>query len=319
VDQRTANILTVDLEDWYHILDADGAPRREEWDGLESRVVANTERLLAAFEEFGARATFFTVGWIARRQPGLVRRIAEAGHEIASHSFWHEILQRHDRESLAADLGASRRLLEDLSGAPVRGFRAPGSSLTRESAWAFDVIVEQGFAYDASLCPGYSSHGGFASPFAHPHRVRCDAGELPEIPAATIGLLGRRFVYSGGGYLRLLPYAFVRAAIARENRAGWPSNVYLHPREIDPEQPRMRLPLVRRFKYYVGLAGSERKLRALLREHRFVGAWEWLEAHAARLEGRVLDVRAVAAARPPRPDAARVPPPPPSDPLVARG
>jgi polysaccharide deacetylase family protein (PEP-CTERM system associated) len=311
VDERFPNILTVDVEEWFHILDLKGGYARDDWAGLESRVGSNIDRGLEIFDRAGAKATFFVVGWLAWRHPEMVRRIAAAGHEIGSHSFWHEILQRHHRESLAADLERSRKLLEDLSGAPVRGFRAPGASITGETAWVFDVIAEQGFRYDASICPGFASHGGFASPYFEPHLVRCQAGELAEIPLATVGLLGRRFLYAGGGYLRLLPYALIRAAIARDNRRGWPANVYLHPREIDPEQPRMQLPLVRRFKYYVGLASAERKLRALLRDHHFVSAWDWIEGHGSRLEGRVLDVRAQVATAPPRPEADLVPPPPP--------
>lgn len=310
VEERFPNILSVDVEDWFHILDVEGGYTRDDWAGLESRVASNTDRLLEIFDGAGAKATFFVVGWIAWRHPEVVRRIAAAGHEVASHSFWHEILQRHHRESLTADLERSKQLLEDLSGSPVHGFRAPGASLTDGTAWIFDVLVERGFRYDASICPGFASHGGFASPYFEPHRVRCRAGELAEIPLSTVGLLGRRFIYAGGGYVRLFPYALIRAAIARDNRRGWPASVYLHPREIDPDQPRMKLPLVRRFKYYVGLATAERKLRALVRDHHFVSAWDWIQGNGPRLDGRVFDVR-TRAAEPPRPDAARVPPPPP--------
>jgi hypothetical protein len=173
------------------------------------------------------------------------------------------------------------------------------------------VLVEQGFRYDASLCPGMSSHGGFPSPFFGPHRVRCGAGELAEIPSATVGLAGRRIPYAGGGYLRLLPYPVIRACIALDHRAGRPTNVYVHPREIDPGQPRMALPWKRRFKYYVGLATTQRKLETMLGEYRFVGAGEWLTAHAGELEGRVLDVRSFAEAALPAPEPGLVPPPPP--------
>jgi polysaccharide deacetylase family protein (PEP-CTERM system associated) len=310
-DDGFANIMTVDVEDWFHILETEAAPRRDTWPSLESRVVANTETLLELFAETGAGATFFVVGWVAWRFPDLVRRIAAAGHEVASHSFWHEVVRGHDRASLAADLGGAKRLLEDLSGQPVRGFRAPGASITPATAWAFDVMVEQGYAYDASLCPGYASHGGYPSPFPGPHRVRCNAGELLEIPSATVSLGGRRIPYAGGGYLRLFPYGAIRACIRADNRRGEPSNVYVHPREIDPDQPRMALPWKRRFKYYVGLRSTRQKLRALLRDHRFVAAGAWLDANEGQLRARVLDVRAQAAAAPaPAPD--RIPPPPPA-------
>jgi polysaccharide deacetylase family protein (PEP-CTERM system associated) len=309
--QAVDNILTVDVEDWFHILEVDSACAldRSRWPDLESRVVANTEALLALFAESGTLATFFVVGWVASRHPALIRRIAAAGHELGSHSYWHEVMRGHDRGSLAADLGGSRKLLEDLSGRPVRGFRAPGNSITPATAWAFDVIAEQGYAYDSSLCPGVSSHGGYPSPFPGPHRVLCNAGELFEIPSSTAALAGRQVPYAGGGYLRLFPYPLIRACLRADNRAGRPANVYVHPREIDPDQPRMELPWKRRFKYYVGLRSTAAKLRALLREHRFMSAAAWLEAHRAELADRVLDVRADAA-RAPAPVTAPPPPPP---------
>jgi len=310
MDDRFPNILTVDVEDWFHILEVDGGYTRADWDGLDARAERNTDRLLGLFDAAGVRATFFVVGWLARRQPGMVRRIAEAGHELGSHSYWHEVLPRHDRGSLAADLAASKALLEDLSGREVSGFRAPGASLTPAQAWTFDVMLEAGFRYDASLCPGYSSHGGFPSPWLEPHRLRCASGYLDEVPWATIGVAGRRFPYSGGGWLRLFPYPLLRLAARSENRAGRPATVYVHPREIDPEQPRMELPALRRFKYYVGLAGTEAKLHRLLRDFRWMGASDWLAAHRSEVDRRVLDVREHAAALPPQPDPALVPPAP---------
>lgn len=306
------NILTVDVEDWFHILEAAGGPARASWASLESRVEANTDRLLEIFDETGARATFFVVGWVAERHGPLVRRLVERGHEVASHSWWHEVVHRHDAASFAADVGAAKKRIEDLAGAPVRGFRAPGHSITHATAWAFDVLVEQGYEYDSSLCPGLSSHGGYPSPFEGPHRLRCSAGELAEIPSSTAAIAGRRVPYAGGGYLRLFPYALVRHCVRADNRAGRPANVYVHPREIDPDQPRLPLPWMRRFKYYVGLSTTEGKLRRLLGEHRFVPAGAWLDAHADVLRDRVLDVRA-AAARPP----ARIATPPPDPRAVA--
>ena len=309
-ENGVVNVLTVDVEDWFHILEVDGGYTREQWGGLESRVAANTDALLRDFADAGATATFFVVGWVAARHPDLVRRIAAAGHEVGSHSYWHEVIRGHTRDSLAADLAGSRKLLEDLCGRPVRGFRAPGGSITPATAWAFDVLVEQGFGYDSSLCPGVSSHGGYPSPFHGPHRVRCRAGELAELPSSTVALAGRRVPYAGGGYLRLFPYALIRGCIRLDNREGRPANVYVHPREVDPDQPRMALPWKRRFKYYVGLRSTRAKMRALLREHRFTSAADWLDRHAGEIADRVLDVREVVAAHAPSPPLAPPPPPP---------
>lgn len=286
-----SNMLTVDVEEWFHILEVDGGYTRDDWTSLESRVEANTDALLELFASAGATGTFFVVGWVAWKHPKMVRRIADAGHEIASHSFWHEVVTRHTRASLSEDLVASKKLLEDLSGKPVRGFRAPGGSITNDTAWAFDVIAEAGFSYDASVNPGHSSHGGFATPHFGPHTIRCASGELAEIPWTTVGFGGRRLPFAGGGYLRLFPYPLIRSCVGAENRAGRPATIYVHPREIDPEQPRMELPWRRRFKYYVGLASTEAKLKALLRDHDFVSASEWLAAHRAEVAGRVFDVR----------------------------
>jgi polysaccharide deacetylase family protein (PEP-CTERM system associated) len=282
------NILTVDVEEWFHILELDGGPTRDDWAGLESRVEANTDALLALFDEAGAKATCFVVGWVAERHPDLVRRIAAAGHEVASHSYWHEVVARHDRASLAQDLRDSKRLLEDLAGQPVRGFRAPGGSITRATAWALDLVAEAGFHYDASLNPGHSSHGGFPTPYFGPHRLQTAGGDLFEIPWSTVGVAGRRLPFAGGGYLRLFPYGVIRSCVGAENRAGRPVNVYVHPREIDPDQPRMALPWKRRFKYYVGLRSTAAKLRALLRDLPFLPAGAWLDAHGA---DAVLDLR----------------------------
>jgi polysaccharide deacetylase family protein (PEP-CTERM system associated) len=308
VEAAAPNILTVDVEEWFHILEVAGGYTRDDWSGLESRVEANTDALLALFAETGTKATCFVVGWVAQRHPALVRRIADAGHEVASHSYWHEVVPRHSRVSLAQDLAASRKLLEDLCGGPVGGFRAPGGSITHATAWALDVVAEAGFRYDASLNPGHSSHGGFATPYLGPHRLRTAGGELFEIPWTTVGIAGRRLPFAGGGYLRLFPYAAIRACVGAENRAGRPVNVYVHPREIDPDQPRMALPWKRRFKYYVGLRSTAAKLRALLRDQPFVSAGAWLDAHGATRATDVFDVRALGAAPPSH--APLAPPPP---------
>jgi polysaccharide deacetylase family protein (PEP-CTERM system associated) len=311
------NILTIDVEDWFHVLETRGAPGRESWESLESRVERNTDRILELLEEKEANATFFVVGWVARQFPGLVRRIAAAGHEIGSHSFWHEVVRRHGAESFRAELRASKQLLEDITGVAVEAFRAPGHSVTPAQAWAFSEIAAAGYRYDASLCPTRSRHGGFPSPFHSPYLLRWDGGELVEIPSATFGLGRCRIRYGGGGYLRLLPWFFLRAAIAADNAMGQPASVYVHPRELDVDQPRMPLSAKRRFMYYVGLRTTERKLRAMLQLHRWVGVRSWVTENRSQLLGRVFDVGEMVARARPSPDLRRVPPPIPPPPVKA--
>lgn len=304
------HILTVDVEDWFHLLEVKGGYSPSDWDSLPSRVVDNTERLLALFEAHRFQATFFFIGWIAERNPSLVRRIADAGHEVASHSYWHELVARHDRVSFRQDLERSRKALEDITGERVRGFRAPGFSITPETAWAFELIVEQGFTYDSSLWPGRSIYGGFTTPLDGPHLLRCAAGDLIEIPAST-RVLGLPLPYSGGGYLRLLPEWLIRVCIQANGRRGIPTALYVHPRDFDDKQPRIQLPAVRTFRSYVGLASAQRKLRGLLGRFHWTSASAWIEKHGASARARLLDVRSATAASGAASDAARIAPSPP--------
>ena len=284
------HILTVDVEDWFHLLEVKGGYAPEEWDSLPSRVVANTNRLLDLFAEYGLQATFFFIGWVAERNRDLVRRIADAGHEVGSHSYWHELVARHDRASFREDLARSRKTLEDITGGPIRGFRAPGFSITPESAWAFDLVLEEGFTYDSSLWPGRSLYGGFATPLDGPHVVRCNGGDLFEIPAST-RVRGLPLPYSGGGYLRLLPRWLIRACIRSNARLGVPTALYVHPRDFDDGQPRMNLPATRMFRSYVGLAGAQRKLRSLLGAFQWTSASAWITKYGETARTRLLDVR----------------------------
>jgi len=304
------HILTVDVEDWFHLLEVRGGYSYADWEQLPSRVVASTERLLEIFEEHRVRATFFFIGWVAARNKDLVRRIAEAGHELGSHSYWHELLARHDRPSLERDLEVSRKVIEDASGMAVRGFRAPGFSMTRDSAWAFDLILRQGFEYDSSIWPGHPSYGGFETRFASPFRIRCAGGDLVEIPAST-RVRGLPLPYSGGGYLRLLPERLIRACIESNAKRAIPTALYVHPRDFDAEQPRIPLSLARKFRSYVGLSNAERKLRTLLGAFAWTSAGSWIDEHAHSISDRVLDVRDLVASTNPTADPERVPPPPP--------
>lgn len=285
------NILTVDVEDWFHILEVDGGYQRADWDGLESRVERNTEALLEMFEGAGSRGTFFIVGWVAERFPALVRRIVEGGHEVGSHSYGHEVVPRLTREEFAEDIRRSKAILEDTTGQPVLGYRAPGGSITADTTWAWTEIAAAGFSYDSSVWPPLtSSHGGVATPYRAPHRLLTPAGPLDELPISTFGTGSWQVPYAGGGYLRLFPYGLIRLGVHLDNREQRPANVYVHPREIDVGQPRMELPLMRRFKYYVGLSSTKNKLRRLIESCAFVPARDWIEQHRAELDSRVHDL-----------------------------
>lgn len=264
--EAARNAFTVDVEEWFHILDTADAPEPAAWGRLESRVEAATERVLGLLAASGVRGTFFFLGWVGERHPGLVRRVAQAGHEIASHGHAHRLAYRAGRERFREDARRAKRVLEDALGGLVRGYRAAGFSITPETPWAFDVLAEEGFAYDSSIFPTRRAHGGFRIDRRRPFRVQGPEGgtlwEFPIVPARAGPL---RLPFAGGGYLRLWPLALIRAAHRSLNRSGVPVTYYVHPREFDAAQPRLQLPWLRRFRYYVNLASTGSKVEALLR------------------------------------------------------
>lgn len=262
-------IFTVDVEDWFHILDLPAAPETESWDALPSRVEMNFLRLLDLIEGGGARATCFFLGWVARRFPHLVRAAADRGHEVASHSYAHRLVYTMTPAEFFRDALLARHVIEDAAGLPVSGYRAPGFSFTGRTPWFFEKLAEAGYVYDSSVFPARRNHGGFPGAELGPSRIATPAGELIEFPVSVAPLPGVRLCLFGGGYLRLFPLALITCMADRVLASGRPLVFYLHPREIDPEQPRLGMPLARRFRCYVNLAGTERKLRALLRRYRF--------------------------------------------------
>lgn len=269
-DPAITNVLTVDVEEYYHgvefgeALGADGLSR------LPSRVVAETERLLDVLDEHDARGTFFTLGTVARRYPRLVREIASRGHEIASHGWNHEPIGALGAERFRLDVRSAKRALEQASGQHVWGYRAPNYSIRRETPWAFQVLYEEGYAYDSSIYPIAHDRYGFPSAPRFPHLIETTEGDsLWEVPVGTARLGGTNLPI-GGGFFRLVPEALVSGAIASVNRIdGQPTVLYIHPWEFDPDQPRPPMSWLHRFRHYVGIAGAERKLRALLRRFRF--------------------------------------------------
>ena len=278
------NVLTIDVEDWFHLLDLP-VPGfgRAQWDTLPSRVDDATRRILDILERHGAGATFFVLGWVASRHPRLVADIHARGFEVASHGFGHQLVSRLSRAGLADDLRDSLAAISDATGAPVTGYRAPGFSITSECTWAFEVLAEHGITHDSSVFPGRHGHGGMRTRHRAPYTLATRAGDVVELPIATVDVLGRSFSVGGGGYMRLLPGAVMRGCLRFLGRTGTPATVYLHPRDLDAEQPRIPgLPLSRRFKSYVGLRGTEAKLHDLLVGFRFTSIRDLLAEPAAR-------------------------------------
>jgi polysaccharide deacetylase family protein (PEP-CTERM system associated) len=268
--ERTVNAMTVDVEDYFHVSAFDGVLPRAEWDRMESRVVANTERLLAVFAEAPVQATFFVLGWVAERYPALVRQIAAAGHEIASHGYAHRLVYDLTPVMFRDDIRRSKAILEDAAGGPVEGYRAPSYSVTPRSLWALDILIAEGFRYDASIFPIHHDRYGIPVSARHPYTIRRPAGEILEAPGSTVQWGPFNFPVAGGGYFRILPYAWTRWGIERLNRLEQRAAIfYIHPWEIDPDQPRLTGSLLSRFRHYRNLDQTESRLRRLVADFDF--------------------------------------------------
>ena len=274
------NALSVDVEEWFQVGAFETSIRRQDWNGLPSRVEANSETALRLFAEEGVSATFFTLGWIAKRHPQLIRRIVEAGHEIASHGWDHARVFTMTPAAFRADLARARATIEDAAGVAVSGYRAPSFSIDARTPWAHPVLAEEGYAYSSSVAPIAHDHYGW--PEAPRFAFRPVAGaSLIELPVTTARIAGRTLAAGGGGFFRLLPYRFSRWAIERVNRAeGRPAIFYFHPWELDPGQPRVReAPLRSRLRHYSRLGAMEGKLRRLIRAF----SWGRVDAAVAQL------------------------------------
>jgi polysaccharide deacetylase family protein (PEP-CTERM system associated) len=258
-----AGAMSVDVEEAFHAAALSGVAPRAAWDAMESRVVPATERILALFETAGARATFFVLGCVAARHPRLVRRIAEAGHEVASHGWDHHRIGEQAPQVFRDDVARAKAALEDAAGAAVLGYRAANFSMSAGTWWAYDALAETGHRYSSSVNPVRHDHYGL--PEAPRRPFGTDAG-IVELPMTTIERGGRRWPVSGGGWFRLLPYPVFRAGLARAAQDGEPPVFYFHPWEADPGQPRLPAPPVARFRHYVNLGAMEGKLARLLSE-----------------------------------------------------
>jgi|GEM_PF-275285 len=271
------NAFCVDLEEWWHICAAD-TPYTDPatWDSAPPFVVKDTEVLMRLLDETGTKGTFLTVGWVAEKYPGLIKRLADAGHEIGCHTYYHRVVYEQSPEEFDADIGQCVKVLREVSGQAVTAFRAPGFSMKREAfAYAYPILRKHGITVDVSIVPAARDHGGVAGFTRDPFLLNIPAtrhGPADRMrcwPVSVMDILGRTIPFSGGGYLRLFPMSVVRAGYRQNHRAGRPGMSYIHPREIDPAQPRLKLPWKKYFKYYVGIKGCEDKLRQTLKSFRF--------------------------------------------------
>lgn len=279
----SAHALTVDLEEYFQVSNFDRVVDRGSWPSLPSRVEASTRRLLDLFERTGARATFFALGWVAERQPGLLREIAQRGHELACHGYAHELVYELGPERFERDLARARRAIEDATGSAVRGYRAPSYSITRDSLWALDILARCGFSFDSSIFPVHHPRYGIPEFALQPLRLELASGAtIREFPLTTWDVGPLRLPLAGGAYLRFLPAPLFRLGLRRLASARRATVLYVHPWEVDPDQPRQDVGWVVRVNHYHNLDRTEARLARLLEQYRFRPMGEVLdelEAH----------------------------------------
>jgi len=265
------NAMSVDVEDYFHVASLAESIDRARWDDMEYRAEANTRLLLDLFDEFRVKSTFFVLGWVARRSPALIREIHDRGHEVASHGMSHKLVYNQTLEEFTSETRESKKLLEDIIGASVLGYRASTYSITKRSLWALDVLVEAGFEYDSSIFPIRHDLYGIPDAPLVPTRIPTPKGaSIVEFPMSTAPFFGMKLPVSGGGYFRLLPYWLTRAGLRKLNHSlGRPFVFYLHPWEVDPAQPRVRASWKSQLRHYTNLEHTASRLRELLGEFRF--------------------------------------------------
>lgn len=269
--------LSFDVEEHFQVSAFWSEARRQQWDKYESRVENNTRKLVELLAQHDTKATFFVLGWVAERYPGLVKMLVGQGHEIASHGYGHEVITGQTPRMFRDDVRKAKGILEDISGKRVCGYRAPSFSITKDTKWAIPVLIEEGYLYDSSIFPVL--HDRYGMPDATPtiHLLRGEVGCIWEVPPSTTNILGVRFPVAGGGYFRLFPYPILRQLLKRIERAGHPLVMYLHPWELDPDQPKMQGSCLSMFRHYINLHRTEDRLRSLLADFCFTSIREALE------------------------------------------
>ena len=271
------NALTVDVEDYFQVSAFANSIAQRDWASHPLRVEQNTRRLLDLFDEFDATATFFVLGWVAEQARGLVKEIADRGHEVASHGYSHQLVYDQSPEVFREETLRSKQILEDIIQTTVHGYRAASYSITERSLWALDILAEAGFDYDSSIFPIRHDRYGMPNAVGTPHKLETQKGHsLVEFPLSTAKLFNYRIPVAGGGYFRLYPYALTRRGLGQINRRQQPFIFYLHPWEIDPDQPRISASWFSRFRHYNNLSKCEDRLRLLLQEFKFVSAQQVL-------------------------------------------
>ena len=264
------NVLSIDLEDYMHVTAFADQVAADQWTSCVSRLERNTDKVLAILDDGNCKATFFVLGWVAEQYPHVVRRIADLGHEIACHSLRHRLVYQMTPAEFREDTRIAKSLLEDSGSKPVSGYRAPSFSITKESWWAFEILSELGFTYDSSIFPVHHPNYGLPGASRFPFVIQTASGPILEFPLPTLQVGRRRAPLGGGAYLRLLPYAFTHWGIQHINqRELRPVCVYVHPWELDADQPRMQGSMTARLRHYLGLRGTESKFRNLLRDFEF--------------------------------------------------
>ena len=264
------NAMTVDVEDYFHVSAFDNVVARADWGSFESRVTPNTDRLLELFASANVRSTFFVLGWVAERFPALVRRIVEQGHEVASHGYHHQLLYMLTPKQFREDVRTAKSAIENAAGRQVVGYRAPSYSMIQSSMWAIDVLIEEGHLYDSSIFPIHHDRYGIPDSPRHSYRLHRLSGSLLEVPGSTVRVGKVNLPIAGGGYFRLLPYAWTKWGIDRVNRLERePVAFYTHPWELDPNQPRMPVGRATRLRHYGGLERTSPRLTRLLQDFRF--------------------------------------------------
>ena len=273
------NALTVDVEDYFQVSAFTDSVDQDEWGKHPLRVENNTFKLLDIFDEHQVKATFFVLGWVAERKKGLVLEIAKRGHEVACHGYSHQLIYNQSPEVFRQETLRAKNILEDIIQRQVRGYRAASYSITEKSQWALDILAESGFVYDSSIFPVRHDRYGMPDTPEHPYKLKTPAGHsIIEFPLSTAKIIKYRLPIAGGGYFRLYPYWLTKAGLTQINRQQKPFIFYLHPWEIDPEQPRISASWFSRFRHYNNLDKCESRLRMLMTDFQFGTTWDVLNA-----------------------------------------